>query len=150
MPRIIFRLLLSFVVFVSVFVVIKQFVTPDSFGDYGHYRANSIEDNIAKTLVYKGEDECIKCHIDIFELKDSDLHSGVSCESCHYPKIDAITECKVNPPVVIGSIKFCIQCHELNFARESIRFPNLDIKDQKGDQNCIECHNPHAPWELTE
>jgi len=150
MARIIFRLLLSFVVFVSLFILIRHFLIPVSFGDNGHYRAYSIEDNKNRTLYYKGNEACIECHNDVFELTESDLHSEVSCETCHPPKINALTDCQVNPPRVIGTIDFCAQCHKQNSAKEAIGFPNIDIKEHKGDQNCIECHNPHAPWELTE
>ena len=150
MPRIIFRLLLSFVVFVSVFILIRHFIIPDSFGDNGHYRAYSIEDNKNRTLYYKGDDACNECHSDVYDLAQSDLHSEISCETCHPPKIDASTDCKVNPPIVEGTINFCAQCHEMNLGRLKKGVPQLDIEEHKGDQNCIECHNPHAPWELTE
>ncbi|MFH4963448.1 hypothetical protein V8G69_00465 [Gaetbulibacter sp. M235] len=150
MPKIIFRLLLSFIVFVTIFIVIRQLVIPISFGDYGHYRANSIEDNKGRTLYFKGDEKCISCHQDLDDLINTDVHSEISCETCHPPKIDANTDCKVNPPKVEGTIEFCAQCHTKNAAREAIGFPNFDIKEHKGDQNCIECHNPHAPWELKE
>ena len=150
MPKIIFRLLLSFVVFVSVFILIRHFLVPYSFGDNGHYRALSIEDNKNRTLFYKGDEACNECHKDVFDLTETDVHSEISCETCHAPKITASTDCKVNPPTVKGTINFCSQCHTQNSAREAIGFPNIDIEEHKGDQNCIECHNPHAPWELTE
>ena len=150
MPKIIFRLLLSFIAFVTVFIVIRQLVIPESFGKYGHYRANSIEDNKGRPLFYKGEKKCIECHQDIYDLQFSDVHSEISCETCHPPMIGANTDCKLNTPKLKGTIGLCAQCHTKNAAREAIDFPNFDIKEHKGDQNCIECHNPHAPWELTE
>lgn len=150
MPKLIFRLFLSFVLFVSVFIVIQRFLTPDSFGKYGHYRANSINDNKIRTSYYKGEEECTKCHQDVYNLKDSDLHSEVSCESCHSPKIDANTDCKLMPPIVKGSIEFCGQCHALNPGRLKKGVPQLDFKEHEEGKNCIECHNAHAPWELKE
>lgn len=150
MKKLIFRLFFSFIVFVSVFILIQQYLTPDSFGKYGHYRANAIDDIKMKTIYYKGEKKCTTCHQDIYDLKFSDLHSDVSCESCHTPKIDANTDCEVEPPIVKGSLEFCGVCHGVNPARLISGFPQLDFKEHKGDQNCIECHNPHAPWELTE
>jgi len=150
MSKIIFRLLLSFIVFVTVFILIRQSVMPESFGEKGHYRALSLEDNKARTPYYKGATECASCHQDVYDLQLSDLHSDISCETCHPPKINANTDCKVDPPVVEGTINFCAQCHKRNFGRLDRGVPQLDIKEHKGDQNCIECHNPHAPWELTE
>lgn len=143
-------MLLSFVVFVSVFILIRHNLVPESFGKYGHYRANSLDDNKMRTAYYKGEAVCASCHQDVFDLKDSDLHSEISCETCHPPKIDNQTECETNPPVVKGTIEFCSQCHAMNLGRFRKGVPQLVVKDHKGDKNCIECHNPHAPWELTE
>lgn len=150
MTRIIFRLLLSFVVFVSFFILIRHFLIPESFGEKGHYRALSIEENQNRTLYYKGDDACNECHIDIAELMQSDLHSELSCETCHTPKIDASTDCKVDPPIVEGTIIMCAQCHEMNLGRLKKGVPQLEIEEHKEGKNCIECHNTHAPWELTE
>lgn len=150
MPKLVFRLFFSFVLFVSVFILVQKFLTPNSFGKYGHYRADAIDDNKISTSYFKGKEECTKCHQDIFELTDSDLHSEIRCESCHTPKINVNTECKVMPPIVKGSIEFCGVCHEENPGRLKKGVPQLDFKDHKDGQNCIKCHNPHAPWELTE
>lgn len=150
MPKLIFRLFFSFVAFVSVFILVQRSLKPDSFGKYGHYRANSIEDNKISTFYYKGEEKCTSCHQDIYDLKYSDLHSEVSCESCHSPKIDADTECKVLPPIIKGSNEFCGQCHAYNKGRVKKGVPQLEFKDHEIGKNCIDCHNPHAPWELKE
>jgi hypothetical protein len=150
MPKLIFRLFFSFVVFVSVFILIQRALKPESFGKYGHYRADAIDDNIRKTSYFKGKEECASCHQDIFDLTDSDLHAEISCESCHSPKIDANTECKVMPPIVEGTIKFCATCHATNPARIKKGVPQLDFNEHEKGKNCIECHNAHAPWELTE
>jgi hypothetical protein len=148
MPKLIFRLFFSFVVFVSLFIIVQRFLKPDSFGKYGHYRANSIEDNQISTLYYKGEEKCTSCHQDVYDLKYADLHSEVSCESCHPPKIDANTECEVMPPIIKGSIEFCGQCHTFNKGRVKKGVPQLELNDHYKGENCIDCHNPHAPWEL--
>jgi len=150
MSKLIFRLFFSFVVFVSIFILIQQYLKPESFGKYGHYRAKAIEDNKLSTPFYKGQAKCIECHQDIFDLTYSDLHADVNCESCHIPKIDANTECKVMPPIVEGTIEFCGVCHATNPARQKKGVPQLDFNEHEKGQNCIECHNPHAPWELKE
>jgi len=141
---------LSFIVFVSIFIGIKHLVVPESFGEYGHYRAKSLNDNKERIQYYKGEEKCASCHQEAFDLKDSDLHSEISCEACHPPMINANTDCEVNPPIIKGTIEFCGQCHAMNLGRLKKGVPQLVIEEHKGDQNCIECHNPHAPWELTE
>jgi len=148
MPKVIFRLFSTFVVFVGVFILIQQYLKPDSFGKYGHYRANAINDAKLIPLKYKGEKKCTTCHQDIYDLKYSDLHDAVSCESCHIPKILATDACKINPPKVEGSNEFCGQCHAINAGRLKKGPPQLDFKDHYEKQNCIDCHNSHAPWEL--
>jgi len=150
MAKLIFRLLLSFLVFVGVFILIQRSLTPDSFGKNGHYRANSLNDNKMRTSYFKGEKSCTECHQDVFDLKETDVHSGVRCESCHPPQIEAATDCKVKPPIIKGTIEFCAQCHATNLGRLKKGVPQLDFKEHYENQNCIECHNPHAPWELKE
>lgn len=150
MPKIIFRLFISFVVFIGFFILLRQSLIPDSFGKYGHYRANAIEENKISTSYYKGEEDCTSCHQDLYDLKYSDLHSEVRCESCHSPKIDIYTDCEVMPPIVEGTIEFCAICHATNSGRLKTGVPQLDFKEHEPDKNCIDCHNPHAPWELTE
>ncbi|PHS54640.1 MAG: hypothetical protein COB01_00390 [Lutibacter sp.] len=150
MSKLIFRLFFSFLVFVGVFILIQNYLTPSSFGKYGHYRADAIEEAKVITPYFKGEEKCASCHQDIYDLKYSDLHSEVRCESCHPPKITAATECEILPPIIEGSIEFCGQCHAINAGRLKKGVPQLDIEEHEGSQNCIECHNSHAPWELKE
>ena len=150
MSKIIFRLFLSFVLFVTVFILIQRALTPDSFGKYGHDRANSIDENKIRTSYYKGEEACASCHQELYDLVDSDLHAEINCESCHPPKIDAFTDCEVMPPIVEGNNDFCAACHATNPGRLKRGVPQLDFKEHEPDKNCIDCHNPHAPWELTE
>ncbi len=150
MPKLIFRLFLSFIVFVGVFILVQQYLKPDSFGEYGHYRADAITDNLQKPTYYKGEEECTSCHQEVYDLKYSDLHSEIKCESCHSPKINANMECEIMPPQFDGTIEFCASCHATNPARLKKGVPQLDLNDHEKGQNCIECHNPHAPWELEE
>jgi len=150
MPKLIFSLLLTFLVFVEVFIIIQRSLRPDSFGKYGHYRANSIEDNKVRTFYFKGEKKCMECHQETYDLKATDVHDGVRCESCHSPKIAGTVDCKVKPPIVKGTIGFCAQCHAMNVGRLERGVPQLDFKEHYEKQNCIECHNPHAPWEMKE
>ena len=150
MPKLIFRLLLTFLVFVGIFILIQRSLKPESFGEYGHYRANSMDDNKMRTFYYKGEATCTECHQDIFDQKALDVHDAVRCESCHIPKIAGTVDCKVKPPIVKGTIEFCAQCHAINAGRLEKGVPQLEFKEHYEKQNCIECHNPHAPWELKE
>ncbi|HEX5742637.1 MAG TPA: multiheme c-type cytochrome [Flavobacteriaceae bacterium] len=154
MAKLIFRLLFSFIVFVGIFMIIQDFLTPESFGKYGHYRANAIDDNKLVPSQYKGEEKCASCHEDIYDLKsetmefDDDeyiLHSKLRCETCHTPKISADTECKIMPPKLESTRKMCGQCHSYQISRKN-KIKMIDLADHHKEMNCIECHNPHKPW----
>ena len=149
MPKLIFRLFFSFIVFVSFFIFIQRVLTPDSFGEIGHYRAKAIDDNKIKTSYYKGEKECTSCHKEVYDLKSEDVHDGVRCESCHIPKAMIFTECEDNPPIIEGTLELCAQCHEPNLGRYK-KVPQLVFEEHEEGRNCVECHNVHAPWELKE
>lgn len=154
MAKLIFRLLLSFIVFVGIFMVIQDYLTPESFGKYGHYRANAIDDNKLPIPQFKGEEKCASCHEAIYDLKSETiefdneeyiLHSTLKCETCHTPKIDANTECKVMPPTLESTRKMCAQCHSYQVSRKN-KIKMIDLSDHNPEKNCIECHNPHKPW----
>jgi len=154
MPKIIFRLLLTFFVFVGSFMLLQNFITPKSFGKNGHYRADAIQEIKKQIPIYKGEEACVSCHEDINELKSETvtiddeeftLHSNLRCETCHTPRIDSKTECKSNPPKMEPTRKTCGQCHSINASRKN-KMKMIDLEDHKVEKNCIKCHNPHKPW----
>ena len=74
-----------FAVFIILFLVARHFLIPESFGKYGHYRANSIDETAALPINYAGKTVCIECHDTEAELLASDAHAGLSCEVCHGP-----------------------------------------------------------------
>ena len=83
MPKHIQRLILVFAAILVIFLIIRKVLIPDSFGDFGHYRGLALDENKAIEAKYVGESICGDCHDDYMELKMSDLHAGISCETCH-------------------------------------------------------------------
>lgn len=137
-----------FVVFILLFLVARHFLIPESFGKYGHYRADAIDEVGALPIKYAGKAVCIDCHDIEAELLASDVHSGLSCEICHGPgaKHADDYEIKLESP---GSRKFCGRCHSLNPARKIEVINQIDTKEHYPEKaDCIDCHNPHAVWEL--
>jgi hypothetical protein len=144
-------LLPLFAIFIVIFMVIRQFIVPASFGEYGFYRGNSLIDNANKKLVFSSKEVCIECHADINEKLHSDLHSDLSCIVCHGTGLE-----HANSPNSVKIIKNsgrenCGRCHSINPARSKDAVNQVDIAEHHKEKNdCIECHNPHQVWELKE
>lgn len=149
MPPQLKTLLPLLVVFIFLFVVARHFLIPESFGKYGHYRANSMEDNAELPIRYAGKTICIDCHDTEATLLASDAHAGLSCEICHGPGVLHADDPEKNPLLKPGTRAFCGKCHSINPARRTEVIHQIDIKTHNIDrENCIDCHNPHAVWEL--
>jgi len=146
------RLLLLFVIFIALFGLVRHLLVPEGFGQYGHYRAGSLETNKDRELHFAGQQSCVECHQDIAEMKEMDLHDVISCESCHGAALKH-TEANVPEDVDVTlnqSRQFCGLCHSINSAKPSNVIFQVDLKEHYTDKNCIDCHNPHSPWELNE
>jgi len=148
MPIQIKRHLIVLVVLVGIFIVFRQMMIPESFGELGHYRANSLIDNEHKEASYAGREMCYDCHDDIFMVKESDFHANLSCESCHGPGLAHIDNQDSVDMLIPESREHCGLCHEKNAARPANAIIQIDMQDHNPDQKCNFCHNPHAPWEL--
>lgn len=148
MPPQIKRLLPLFAIFIGLFLFVRYLLIPDSFGEFGHYRGNSIRENTEFPLHYAGRDVCAECHDDVAGMLASDVHAAISCETCHGPGYD---HANFADSIGIGKPsgrEFCGLCHSMNPARKAGVVKQIDIKDHNIDNDCIECHNPHMPWEL--
>ena len=88
------RLALAFAIFISLFLVARHFLVPDTFGEYGHYRGASLIDNAKPELHYSGQQACFKCHQDIEDKKAQDVHSDIRCETCHGPGMKHVVSSK--------------------------------------------------------
>lgn len=77
------RLVIAFAIFISLILVARHFLVPDTFGKYGHYRAASLIDNAKPEIHYAGQQACFDCHQDIEDLKAkaSELIGNSSCQA---------------------------------------------------------------------
>ena len=148
MPPQIKRLLPLFAVFIGLFLLVRHLLIPESFGEYGHYRGNSIQENAAAQMHYAGRAACAECHDDMAADLASNIHAGLSCEACHGPGLDHANypdSVRIEKP---SGREFCGLCHSLNPGRKRAAVKQVDLLDHNIDNDCIECHNPHKPWEL--
>lgn len=151
MPPQLKTLLPFLAVFICIFLVARHFLIPESFGKYGHYRANSLDEIAALPIQYVGKTVCIDCHDDEAKLLASDAHSGLSCEVCHGPGAKHADDADNNKLEKPGTRNDCGKCHSINPARKIKVITQIDIKIHHIERgNCIDCHNPHAIWELKE
>ena len=145
MPLHLKRLLLTGVVIVSLFLLLKHALTPVSFGQYGHYRGNSMNEIAALPVHYTGNMSCVPCHDSIATVKGEGYHSDLSCEGCHGAAYKHIENPKTEKLVKPDSREFCGTCHSLNVARPEKAITQQNIKEHHTGDKCVKCHNPHQP-----
>ena len=144
------RLLFFLVIFIALFIVADRMLTPETYGDLGNYRAASLIDNEAYEPVYAGQESCRDCHSDVAEQIDTDMHSQISCETCHNAAY-AHTQDPFSGSVLKPEGRdFCGRCHSLNAARPQEVISQIDLAAHNTDFTCTECHNHHQPWEIAD
>jgi hypothetical protein len=148
MPPQIKRLLPLFVIFIGLFLLVRHFLIPESFGKYGHYRGLAIDENAAVLPHYSGKAACAECHDDMAAFLESDAHAGLSCETCHGPGLDHVNFADSVDMFKPSGREFCGLCHTKNPARNKKVITQVDLKDHYPENDCIKCHNPHKPWEV--
>jgi excinuclease UvrABC ATPase subunit len=142
------RLALAFAIFISLFLVLRHFLVPDTFGKYGPYRAAALDDYAKLEIHYSGQQACFECHQDIEDLKAQDVHSEIHCETCHGPGQKHVVTSDTIDILIPPGREFCGKCHKLNAAKSKDAIIQIDLREHYIDKNCIECHNAHRPWEL--
>jgi cytochrome c553 len=142
-PKHIVRLLILIVAGVAVALVAKWYLTDESFYRYGHYRADSVVEIAAQKPVIQTPRYCQSCHGERHAQWSANNHKTVICEVCHgagkgHPQEVA----KLTIPA--DTSKLCTLCHERMAERPRTQ-PQVDPARHPGGQQCIVCHNPHAP-----
>lgn len=145
MPVQVKRLLVVFAFFIAISVSLKYFLTPESFGEYGHYRGKALEEIANQTVKFNQMDDCAMCHDSIAELKSSGLHTSLQCEVCHGPGYKHI-ENEENRMEIPEEGHFCMRCHTINAASPEKVIKQIDAITHAEGEDCITCHNPHQPW----
>ena len=142
MPKHIVRLIVLFVIFLTAALIAKSYFTADSYYRFGSYRAHSVTEIAAQEPAFQTPRYCLTCHTERVALWSANNHKTVICEVCHgaaqgHPQTRHMTI----PP---DSIKLCTLCHEAMPGRPRTQ-PQIDVAQHSKGQQCIACHNPHAP-----
>lgn len=127
-----------------VFVAARAAVMPKSFGHYGFYRGDALQEIISRPVAYAGHETCEGCHPDVLEIKSKGVHAHVNCESCHGPLAQHADDPASVKPSRPDVAKLCVRCHSKNIAKPSA-FPQVDPQEHAQGQACNTCHRPHSP-----
>lgn len=139
-----FRFAGLFVLAFLVFLVVRRYVVPQSFGEYGHYRGAAMDDIAAHPIKFAGHSACESCHTDIADVKVKGAHAHVNCEACHGALAVHAADPTSMTPVKPDTATLCARCHTASAARPK-DFPQVDPADHSSGAACQTCHNPHSP-----
>lgn len=132
----------------------RSFLIPPSFGKYGFYRADNVQEQRAKTPRFGPPESCQDCHSEVWEDKEKGKHQGVPCQDCHGPlgeHIDMKSGEFLEKMPVRRTSKLCLRCH-LKLPSRPEAFPQIDLEDHLANvpdhtqpEICLKCHSPHNP-----
>ena len=140
----IFRLAGVFAVGVLLFLILRGFLVPKSFGEYGHYRGNALAEIAARPVNFAGHETCETCHSDVLDKKKTGKHAHVNCEACHGPLAKHADDPTSVTPAKLDTAVLCVRCHEANAAKPK-SFPQVVSADHSTGLPCDTCHQPHSP-----
>jgi hypothetical protein len=138
------RLAGAFAVGIALFLLLRAYFVPKSFGEYGHYRGAALAEQSDKPISYAGHQACEDCHGDVLEVKKAGKHAGVNCEACHGPLARHAEDPASVVPVLPDTAVLCARCHEANIGKPKT-FPQVVSADHSGGAVCKTCHQPHSP-----
>lgn len=147
-----FRILILLVVAVLVILFGRAAFVPDSWGRYGSYRADNVEQQRAKPVMHGNDASCKDCHAEQVATHEQGAHLRVRCEVCHAPiALHVVDDAKIADMPIERSRELCLRCHQQLHARPK-DFPQIQPRqhvDEHGstwsEEVCIECHQPHSP-----
>jgi Cytochrome c554 and c-prime len=139
-----FRFAGLFVLAFLAFLVIRHYVVPKSFGEYGHYRGAAMGEIAALPVHYAGHQACETCHTDVYDVKKIGKHAHVNCEACHGPLAKHADDPTAVTPPKLDTAVLCVRCHAASAAKPK-GFPQVVAADHSNGLACETCHQPHSP-----
>lgn len=143
-PKQLIPLILIFLIGIAALIGARVLLIPESFGKYGHYRADAVDEIMAQPMMYAGSALCYDCHDDLVDLKGQSLHKNVTCEVCHGPAAEHIEAPDEFTPEAPRGRGYCTLCHGYDPSRPS-GFPQILSERHNPGRPCMTCHNPHNP-----
>ncbi len=165
----IFRVALLLLVGLASVGLGRSLFVPKSWGQYGHYRGDNLEEQRSLEVRHGGDQSCKECHEEEYAAKAGDSHAKVRCEVCHAPVVEhaLARDPDAKPPEdpkadrenrktkdmpIDRSNSLCLRCHGKLLARPKT-FPQVEGKkhvlENDGEwknETCVDCHEaPHEP-----
>lgn len=145
MPVQVKRLLLAFALFIGLMLVLKYFLTPESWREYGPYRGKALTEISSKEAKYVEMETCAMCHDSIAAIKTQSVHQSLQCEICHGPGYKHADDPENNKMELPQERQLCLRCHTKNAASPQNIIKQIDAVEHNEGEACITCHNPHQP-----
>ena len=123
-------------------LVARWYFTADTFYQFGHFRGKAVGEIAAKEPAYQTARYCEDCHTERHAQWSANNHKSVNCEVCHGAAKGHPENGKL--PIPADTRKLCTLCHE-RMAERPRPQPQIDPAQHSPGQQCIVCHNPHAP-----
>ncbi len=127
------------------FVGLRVMPIPASLMKYGFHPKN-IEENVSEwanlPVQFASSSVCVDCHQDKYGMWEKGDHRTVNCENCHGPAMAHLET--GTRPIVDTSRELCGLCHSKLISRPR-DFPQVDMEEMGGHEECITCHDPHEP-----
>jgi cytochrome c553 len=128
--------------FAAAALIVRWFVVDPSFYRYGHFRADSVPELAARKVAWQGGGYCQTCHSERHAQWSANSHKSVNCEICHGAAQDHPAKGKLAIPA--DTRQLCSLCHAKMAERPRTQ-PQIVLAEHGGGQQCVTCHNPHAP-----
>ena len=138
-----FRLASVFILGAILFATAHTLLVPRSFGRYGHFRGDAMQEIATRPVSFAGHQTCETCHSDVLDLKLKGKHARVACESCHGPLANHADDPSVQPKKLNAAV-LCASCHEASSAKPKW-FPQVFSEEHSSGVSCVTCHQPHSP-----
>ena len=160
------RAILICIVVLIGYLLGRVFLVPESFGTYGYYRGDNLEEqmNIRVPRHGTGMESCGFCHQEKVDSIIVTPHKVITCETCHAPlrmhvEYDSIENFLKDPTSyewtaempIYSAQELCIKCHDHQLAKPDdyttiVVVEHLEEREMElGPNVCIACHDPHDP-----
>jgi hypothetical protein len=156
--------LLILLVLVIAALLARDFLVPESFGETGHFRHDSIGEFMEQPVIHGTDRTCRKCHDEEYRQNTRGKHAAVPCETCHGPLMlhadpKADKDQKIADAYLDRSYVQCAVCHQQQGARpkdfpqaifldhvnEFLVKEGLEPKEVVPRKICALCHPAHDP-----